>query len=375
MKRGLSGILQGAFIAALLALVVGMAITAHENLSRQGVATGFSFLFSSTGWDVSQSFLPHEPSDPYWWTFVIGLVNTLLLSVICIILATVGGAILALLGAGRSRILQGLTRGYVWLFRNVPLIVQVFFWYHVTRQLPAVRDAHEILGCCYASNRGIYIPQLSAEMGTETALIGLTGAALGFICAKFWNQRRNRRGIAPLKQVLVGAFCALCGLLAAIVFTPVAVTVPRLQGFNFVDGTQVSPEFMALAVAIVVYNIAFVAEILNSGIRAVPQRQLEAARVIGLSAPLIFWRIALPQAVRIAVPPLVNQYISLTKSSSLAIAIGYSDLFSVGVIAINHTGQSINVIAVLMLAYLCVSFGISALGNAYNRSLITRDRR
>lgn len=375
MKRGLSTVLQSAFIAGLLAVVAGMAITANDNLLRQGVATGFGFLFSSTGWDVSQSFLPHEPNDPYWWTFVIGLVNTLVLSIVCIVLATAGGAILALLGAGRSRILHGLTRGYVWLFRNVPLIVQVFFWYHVTRQFPSVREASEVLGCCYASNRGIYIPHISVEMGTHTLLIGPIGAAIAYVGLRAWNKRRIRHDIDPLSHNVVVAVAALCGLLMVLASLHVAVTVPRLQGFNFVDGTQLSPEFMALAVAIVVYNVAFVAEIFNSGIRSVPPQQVEAARVIGLSAPLIFWRITLPQAVRIAVPPMVNQYISLTKSSSLAIAIGYSDLFSVGVIAINHTGQSINVIAVLMLAYLCVSFGISSLGNAYNRSLVMRNRR
>src|SRR5262249_27732481 len=153
------------------------------------------------------------------------------------------------------------------------------------------------------------------------------------------------------------------------------VSMPRLQGFNFVDAAHLSPEFIAMAAAIVVYNIAFIAEIFNSGIRGVPRQQIEAARMIGLSDVRIFWSITIPQAVRIAVPPLVNQYISLTKSSSLAIAIGYTDLFSVGVIAINHTGQSINVIAVLMLVYLCVSFGISALGNAYNRALARKGAR
>ena len=226
--------------------------------------------------------------------------------------------VLALLGAGRGRILHGITRLYVWTFRNIPLIVQVFFWYHLTRLLPPVRQSVEIFGCCYASNRGLYIPHVGLDL---------------------------------------------------------TVTFPRLQGFNFVDGTHLSPEFMAMVAAIVAYNIAFVAEIINSGIRAVPPQQIEAARIIGLSDARIFWSITIPQAVRIAVPPLINQYISLTKSSSLAIAIGYTDLFSVGVIAINHTGQSINVLAVLMLVYLCISFGISVLGNAYNRALARKGAR
>jgi general L-amino acid transport system permease protein len=315
MKSSLSAALQAAFVVALVAAIAAMAITAHDNLTRQGIATGFRFLLDRTGWDVGSSFIEHGPGDPYWRTFLAGLVNTLVLSALCIVLATAAGMLLALLGAGQSRILHGFARLYVWTFRNIPLIVQVFFWYHVTRLLPPVRQSIEILGCCYLSNRGLYLPHIGLDL---------------------------------------------------------TFTLPRLQGFNFVGGTHLSPEFMAMVAAIVAYNIAFIAEIVNSGIRAVPPQQIEAARVIGLSPTRIFWSITIPQAVRIAVPPLINQYISLTKSSSLAIAIGYTDLFAVGVIAINHTGQSVNVIAVLMLAYLCISFGISALGNAYNRALVRR---
>ena len=314
--------LQFAFVAALAAVLAGMAITAHDNLVRQGIATGFGFLLGRTGWDVSASFLPHASADPYWWTFVVGLSNTIVLSLVCIVLATAAGLVLALLGAGRSRLLHGFTRLYIWVFRNVPLIVQVFFWYHVTRQLPPVRQAVEFLGCCYATNRGIYVPHIGLDANFNLAF-----------------------------------------------------TRPVLQGFNFAGGTHVSPEFMALVAAIVAYNVAFIAEIVNSGIRSVPRNQVEAARIIGLSPARTFWQITVPQAIRVAVPPLISQYISLTKSSSLAIAIGYTDLFSVGVIAINHTGQSLDVVAVLMLVYLVVSLGISALGNRYNRSLTARGVR
>lgn len=309
--------LQAAFLVVVVAALAAMVVTAHANLVRQGMSPGFGFLFDRTGWDVASSFIAQGPADPYWRTLLAGLVNTLVLSAVCIVLATAFGMTLAMFGAGESRILRGICRAYVWAFRNIPLIVQVFFWYHVTRLLPPVRQSIDLLGCCFLSNRGLYVPH-----------VGLDG-----------------------------------------------VTLPRLQGFNFVDGTHLSPEFMAMVAAIVTYNIAFVAEIVNSGIRAVPPRQIEAARVIGLTETRIFWSITMPQAVRIAVPPLINQYISLTKSSSLAIAIGYTDLFAVGVIAINHTGQSLNVIAVLMLAYLAVSFTISALGNLYNHRLARKGVR
>jgi His/Glu/Gln/Arg/opine family amino acid ABC transporter permease subunit len=375
MKAHLSGALQAAFVVALVAAAATMATTAHDNLLRQGVATGFGFLLERTGWDVSASFLPHDTGDPYWWTFVVGLSNTLALSLSCIVLATAAGMLLALLGAGKSRILHGFTRAYVWVFRNIPLIVQVFFWYHVTRQLPPVRGAAKLFGCCYASNRGIYIPRIDVDIASLTIAAALVAAAVAAAALGGLNAHRRARGQAPMRRAAAAAAVRGCAALATAATARFDVTLPRLQGFNFTGGTYLSPEFIALVVAIVAYNVAFIAEIVNSGIRAVPRDQGEAARIIGLSDQRTFWMITVPQAVRIAVPPLINQYISLTKSSSLAIAIGYTDLFSVGVIAINHTGQSINVIAVLMLTYLCISFGISALGNAYNRAIAARGGR
>lgn len=375
MKANLSNALQVAFVAALIAAAAGMTITARDNLARQGIATGFGFLFDRTGWDVAQSFLPHSTADPYWWTFVVGLSNTIVLSLVCIVLATAAGLVLALLGAGKSRILHGATRGYIWIFRNVPIIVQVFFWYHVTRQLPPVRQAWELLGCCYASNRGVYIPHVGVD-ATPVAIAMVVIAAAVAVGAVHWlNRRRIERDQPPLPRAATAAIALAVAVLVALVSLRFAITLPRLAGFNFVGGTYLSPEFMALVVAIVAYNVAFVAEIVNSGIRSVPRNQLEAARIIGLSDSRTFWQITVPQAIRVAIPPLISQYISLTKSTSLAIAIGYTDLFSVGIIAINHTGQSINVIAVLMLIYLAISLGISALGNAYNRSITARGAR
>jgi general L-amino acid transport system permease protein len=375
VKANLANTLQITFVAAIAAAVAGMAITARDNLARQGIATGFGFLFDRTGWDVSASFLPHSAADPYWWTFVVGLSNTIVLSLACIVLATAAGLVLALLGAGKSRILHGFTRLYIWIFRNIPLIVQVFFWYHVTRQLPPVRQALGFLGCCYASNRGVYIPYIGIDASPLAIATVLVAAGIAVGTVQWLNRGRVARGQSRLPHAATSAIALAVAALAAAATLRLDITTPLLQGFNFVDGTYLSPEFMALVAAIVAYNIAFVAEIINSGIRSVPRNQVEAAHIIGLSDQRTFWKITVPQAIRVAVPPLINQYISLTKSSSLAIAIGYTDLFSVGVIAINHTGQSINVIAVLMLVYLVISVGISTLGNAYNRSITTRGER
>jgi general L-amino acid transport system permease protein len=371
MKPALSGALQAGFVALLVAAIAAMAVTAHDNLLRQGIASGFGFLFDRTGWDVASSFIAQVPADPYWRTFLAGLINTLVLSAVCVVFATAAGVVLALLGAGQSRILHGFARLYVWTFRNVPLIVQVFFWYHVTRLAPPVRQSIELFGCCYASNRGLYVPHVGFDFTPWTGVAVLAALLVAAIAIRAVNARRE----APVPRAAAITLSIGVAVVAAGFSAKVDVTLPRLQGFNFVDGVQLSPEFIAMVAAIVAYNVAFVAEIVNSGIRAVSPQQIEAARIIGLSDTRIFWSITIPQAVRIAVPPLINQYISLTKSSSLAIAIGYTDLFAVGVIAINHTGQSIDVIAVLMFVYLCISFGISALGNAYNRALARRSHR
>lgn len=372
MNSRSSYILQGLLVAVVIAVIAGMAITANDNLLRQGVRPSFRFLLDRTGWDVASSPLSQAPDDPYWWTFLVGLVNTVLLSLLCIVLATIGGSLLALLSTGRSRIPYVLARAYVWTFRNVPLIVQLFFWYAVTRQLPPVRQAIKLLSCCYASNRGLYIPRVSADFNALGVSIGIAAALAGTIAIALWNRKQRDDGNDGIPATIHGTLVAALFFVVLLSTSHLELTQPRLQGFNYVDGVSLSPEFVALAAAIVTYNIAFIAEILASGIRSVPRNQLEAARVIGLSDQRTFWTITVPQAIRTAVPPLISQYISLTKSSSLAIAIGYTDLFAVGVIAINHTGQSINVIAVLMLMYLCMSFGISALGNIYNRSVAKR---
>jgi general L-amino acid transport system permease protein len=372
MKSKLSIVLQVTFIAALLGITFAVMLTARENLLRQNIATGWDFLTARTGWDVGTALLPHTTDDPYWWTFVVGLLNTVVLSAVSIGLATAAGLLLALAASSSGRILAAFTGTYVWIFRNIPIIVQVFFWYHVTRQFPPVRQASLLFGCCYVSNRGIYIPR--AELHADLAGV----AAILLSCAlAYWGLRRYNRSRIELRRpalprlVSIGIWLCAVGIVA-VSAARMDVTEPQLQGFNFIGGAYLSPEFAALVIAIVAYNTAFVAEIIKAGIRSIPGGQVEAARVIGLSGPRIFWTIVIPQALRVAVPALVNQYISITKSSSLAIVIGYTDLFSIGAIAINHTGQSIEIILLLMLIYLAIGSTLSALGNYYNRAFAMR---
>ncbi|MGC1579287.1 MAG: ABC transporter permease subunit [Beijerinckiaceae bacterium] len=370
MRLKLSTAFQFLFIGVLLAVAIEVVSTARENVLRQNIVMGWNFLFARTGWDVGTGLLPQTTADPYWWTFLVGLVNTLVLSASCICAATATGFLLALLSSGESRILERLTRGYVWIFRNIPIIVQVFFWYHVTREFPPVRQAARQFGCCYVTNRGIYVPSIDVHAQPAGVVAALLVCLAAYLAYRGLRRSLTGRWPAPAFALVIIPLCVAAAILSATV--GLTISRPRLQGFNFVEGTYLSPEFAALAVAIVAYNTAFIAEIVKAGIRSIPVGQVEAARIIGLSNTRIFWTIILPQALRVATPALINQYISITKSSSLAIAIGYTDLFAVGTIAINHTGQSIEIVLLLMLVYLTISSGISTIGNAYNRSITMR---
>src|SRR5262245_30013837 len=223
MKPKVSTALQVLFVAALVAILAAMALTARDNLVRQNIATGFGFLFDRTGWDVAASFLPHTANDPYWYTFLIGLINTILLSIVCIVLATVSGLLLALAGSGRSRILFGLARGYVYLFRNTPIIVQLFFWYHVTRQLPPVREAKQWLGCCYASNRGIYIPHVGVDAPPWAIAVIAIAALVAAASFHLWNRRRSE----PWPHAATVVAAALGAFVAVLATANVDVTLPK----------------------------------------------------------------------------------------------------------------------------------------------------
>ncbi len=366
-------VVQALFLAALLTAVGVMALTAHENLTRQNIATGFGFLFDETGWDLGASLIAHSARDPYWRTFLAGLLNTLLLAFICITLATALGVLVALVRTSGNPVMAGLSAFYINTCRNIPLLVQVFFWYNVTRYLPPVRQAISFGDISFLSNRGLYVPSIFVDIGLVPVAIGILACAAIVPAFRAVNRARAAGEGEPLPlSFLLLAWLAVAAVTAAVARPAIGVSVPRLAGFNFQGGLALSPEFIALATAIVIYNAAFVAEIVRSGILSVPKGQIQAARNIGLSPGRIFWKIVIPQAFRVAIPPLTNQSIFIAKESSLAVAIGYTDLFSVGTVAINHTGQSIEVIAVLMLVYLSISFALSAVGNHINRTITRR---
>ncbi len=362
------------FISLVLLAIAGMAVTAQQNLQQRNIATGFSFLFHETGWDVSGTWLAHTARDPYWWTLVVGLVNTLAIGFISAILATILGVLLALLRALENRVISALIDLYIATIRNVPLIVQLFFWYAATRNLPANRSAYSLGDMAFLSNRGLYLPSVKLDAPYLYAFVLALVAA--FAGLHYINRRREAAGDLPIsKWTVPGLAAAVFAVLFAVQPETFSVSVPHLAGFNFEGGLQLSPELVVLLLGIVTYNTAFIAEIVRSGVDSVSAGQREAAQNIGLGKSQIFWRVIMPQAIRVMIPSLINQYANITKASALAVAIGFTDLFSVGTITINHTGQSLEVILILMATYLVINLLISVVGNLYDSAVGRRWKR
>ena len=282
------------------------------NLEERRIASGFGFLQREAGFEIGETvFLRYGAADTYLKALLVGLTNTLAVALIGVILATVLGTIIGLCRLARNFLVRNFAAGYVEFIRNVPLLVQLFFWYAIiTEGLPGPREALSPLPGVFLSNRGIFLPTLTS--------------------------------------------------------------VPELQGFNFVGGMSMTPEFAALLVGLAIYTAAFIAEIVRAGILAVDRGQTEAARALGLSRPQTTRLIVLPQALRVIVPPMTNQYLNLTKNSSLAVAIGYPDLVSIANTTMNQTGQAIEGVAIIMAVYLTISLSISAFMNWYNAHVAFR---
>jgi general L-amino acid transport system permease protein len=303
---------QAAALAALAAGAWFLISNTAANLADRRIASGFGFLGREAGFEIGESFfLRYDAADTYLHALAVGLVNTLTVSAIGIVIASVLGTAIGLLRLSSNGSWKGVAGAYVEFIRNVPLLVQLFFWYSlITDALPGPREALEPLPHVFLTNRGIFLPSLSS--------------------------------------------------------------VPALQGFNFAGGIAVSPEFGALLVGLSIYTAAFIAEIVRAGIQAVPRGQLDAGAAIGLSDLWILRKIVFPQALRVILPPLASQYLNLVKNSSLAVAIGYPDLVSVANTTMNQTGQAIEGVTIIMAVYLTISLSISALTNWYNAGLDVR---
>ena len=367
-----------AFAWQALAIVGALALGAYlitnliGNLERLGIASGFGFLETTAGFGITMSLVEYSEQSSYGRAFVVGLLNTVLISVLGIVLATALGFTIGVARLSSNWLVARLATAYVETIRNIPLLLQIFLWYFLAlNALPGPRQSFAFSDIVFLNNRGLYVPGLEFEP-VGWAGPGLAIWLIAFLAMEIYRRTpiigESVRGVAP--------FLWAIGIALAVLFVvgiPTSATVPELRGFNFRGGWVLIPELVALLAALAIYTAAFIAEVVRAGIESVPRGQIEAARALGLTRRQTLRDIVVPQALRGIVPPLTNQYLNLTKNSSLAAAIAYPDLVSVfaGTV-LNQTGQAVEVIAITMAVYLALSLTISALMNLYQWRLARR---
>ena len=362
-------VLQILFVAALAWICYEIVANARANLQAQRITAGFGFLANTAGFDVSQNLIPYSGSDSYTRVFLVGLLNTLLVSIIGIFFATVIGFLVALGRLSPNWLLSRISGGYVELVRNLPPLFQILFWYlAVLAALPNPRQSISLFGSFFLSNRGFVIPKPIGNPGFEPFVLAIVIAVVGSLLLQRYARKQlfDHGRMIRIWPYVLGMLVGL-PLLSSLVFgAPVKFEIPELKGFNFSGGSRVIPEFVALTLALSTYTAAFIAEIVRAGIQSVHKGQMEAGASLGLARGSTLRLIVVPQALRVILPPLTNQYLNLTKNSSLAVAIGYPDLFSVFAgTTLSQTGQAIEIIGMTMGVYLLISLVTSALMSFY----------
>ena len=350
------------------------------NLEARGMASGFDFLSSTAGFDIAWSILPYSPTDTYGHVYLVGIANTLLVSVLAIALTTVLGFLVGILRLSHNWLVSTLAGWYVEIIRNTPLLLQILFWYlAVFSVLPKPKNSIDLgaLGIFQLNNRGLYVPQ--PEPG---GLFWLTiVAVLIAIAAVFFLAiRAKRRQLAtgarfPVLWASLGILFGLPILVFLVTGSPLGWSIPELNGFNFTGGTSLPPSFLALFLALVIYHASYIGENVRAGIQSVSHGQTEAASSLGLKPGWTLRLVVIPQAMRAIMPPLISIWMNVVKNSSLAIAIGYPDLVAVYMqTSLNQSGHAIEIVAMVMLFYSSVSLTISAALNYYNARVQLKER-
>ncbi|BAT60421.1 putative glutamine ABC transporter permease protein GlnM [Variibacter gotjawalensis] len=367
-------------LCAFVVGLIGFAIkNAADNLARAKIASGFGFWNNLAGFDISQHLIPYSSvTSTYGDAFWVGLLNTLLVAVLGIILATVLGFGVGIARLSKNYLVSRIANGYVEIIRNLPLLLQLLFWYNaVLKALPQVRDSVAIPGGLLLNNRGLFLPAFTFNYGGQLLLGAIGAAIVGGLAFRFWAKRQQ---ITTGKQY--PTFLVFLGLLIGLPFlvllagqVSVSVAYPEASRFNIRGGTEILPEFVALLLGLVIYTAAFIGEVVRAGILAVSKGQTEAANALGLRGGPTLRLVVIPQAMRVIIPPLTNQYLNLTKNSSLAVAVGYPDLVQIftGTV-LNQTNQAVEVVVITMAVYLTISLVTSIGMNWYNsrKALVER---
>ena len=367
-------------VLAIGAVVFGvwyLASNTLANMEARGIQSGFGFLGQPAGFDIGETVLPYDALDPYWMAFAAGVLNTLRVAIVGIVMATLLGTMLGIGRFSHNALVRGICYGYVELFRNIPVLLQLLMWYLTfTELLPPISEPLSAAGLFWLSKNGFAFP--TPVWGLGQALAGV-GAVVGIVAAVVWRRWAQRQFeltgqarsmvLAPLAMVLVAA---LAGWVVGGAPTDWSVPVPG--PFTMDGGAAATPEFLAVLLGLVFYTSAFIAEVVRAGIQSVSHGQVEAASSIGLSKTQSMRLVILPQALRVIIPPMTSQYLNLTKNSSLAVAIGYPDVVSIANTSLNQTGRAVECIAIIMLVYLTTSLSTSGFMNWYNARAAIKER-
>ena len=347
------------------------------NLDKQSIATGLGFLQKESAFEIGESPIPYSAADTYGRALVVGFLNTLIVSSVGIIITIILGTLLGIARLSTNWLVSKLAGVYIEVLQDIPVLLQLFFWYAFFYNiLPSPRSALNPIVGVFLSNRGLVFAVPEAHPVYKYMAIAVVVAGVVIYFLRRWaKQRQARTGkIFPVLRVSLALVIGFPLLTWAIGGAPTAMNVPVLKGFNFIGGTNISPEFTALLLGLILYTAAFVAEVVRAGIQSVSKGQTEAAMSLGLKSAQVLNQVILPQALRVIIPPLTSQMLNLTKNSSLAVAIGYPDFVSVAGTTINQTGQAIEGVALMMVVYLTLSLLTSAFMNWYNKKTALVER-
>ena len=371
-NRSVQGIFYQVVTLGFVALGIYYIVTnTARNMMERGLASGFHFLGVESQFDIQMTLIEYSPTSTYFDSFIVGLLNTLLVAGIGILFATIIGFTVGIMRLSSNWLIAKIAETYVEILRNIPLLLQIFFWYFaVLRALPRPKQSVEFFDSVFLNNRGLFIPDPNFGEGSNIIFYLLWATIAISIGIFIWTKRRQNRTGERFPAFYVSSALILGTFFISLAATgfPVTFEYPELKGFNFKGGVQLIPELVALTFALAMYTASFIAEVVRGGIMAVSKGQTEAAKSVGLKQGLILRLVIIPQALRVIVPPLTNQYLNLTKNSSLAAAIAYPDLVLVFAgTALMQTGQAIEIIGMVMGVYLFLSLFTSLLMNLFNR--------
>jgi len=373
-SRGI--VIQVAVLLAVALFIAFITFNTITNLKSAGLATGFGFLDDPAFFDINQPLIEYNSQSSFARALLVGFLNTVMVSVLGIIAATIIGVVAGVLRLSSNWLISRLVTSYVEFVRNVPVLLQIIFWWALLTGLPKVRDSLSLGDTAFLNNRGVRVPAPLTEPGFGWVLAALAaGIVIAILITRWARKRQDLTGqIFPTGWTTIGLIIGLPLIVYFALGQPLGWEIPRRTRFNFQGGINITPELIALWLALATYTGAFIAEIVRAGILSVSRGQSEAAFALGLRPNLTMQKIILPQALRVIIPPLTSQYLNLTKNSSLAIVIGYQDLVSIGGSILNQSGRSLEIVAIWMAVYLSLSLATSAYMNWYNKRISLVER-